>query len=125
MSNALIKIKNSLIAEKPTVFMMHCFLTQKLLDNLWNDGFITGYTTFHQDGLKKIKIFTKRKRRDAILKSLRITSKSSLNIHTSLRLLWKTSNNFDLVILNTSLGALPLAKCRQQRLGGKFSLHAH
>ena len=116
MPISLVKFNNSLTFSGTTKLSEDSSLMQNLLMGLWNDGLITGFTVLNRKDRKEIRIFTKQRFKYANVKSLKVVLKSSSALkEVPLKLLWRTENNIDLIIISTSAGVISLRKCQKLR----------
>lgn len=120
---SLIKLKTSLIAGKTIVFTDYTHETLQLINHLWDEGFINGYSTVSQNKHTKLKIFVKRKHKQAVLKSLQTVPKFSHKPRKSLKALWKTLDTLTLTVVKTPKGLSTSLLCKKQRFSGSPILH--
>lgn len=95
----------------------------KTLELLYNNGFIRGYQyrTIKNQKFSKVflKVFLKYdKNGTPAIKNLKIVSKSSRQIHLSVRNLWKYNSSMLTFVLQTPQGLMTDTEARLNNLGG-------
>lgn len=119
--NILINIKNGLNAKKMFIIQEISIKNKKLLDILWQEGYILGYT-FFRSSKKKIyfKIFLKYIRSKPAISSLKIITNSQKFPFYSVKQLWKIKENLNTIIFSTNKGLFTLKECKKLKIGGKL-----
>lgn len=120
---SLTRLKTSLITGKTIVLMDYTHDTLQLMNHLWDEGFINGYSTVSLNKHTKLKIFVKHKHKQAVLKTLQTVSKFSRKPHKSLKAIWKTLDTLTLTIVKTPKGLSSSLLCKKQRFSGSPLLH--
>lgn len=117
------RLKTSLITRKTIVLADYTHDTLQLMDHLWDEGFISGYSIVSLDRHTKLKIFVKHKHKQAVLKSLQTISKFSRKPRKSIKAIWKTLDTLTLTIVKTPKGISSSVLCKKQRFSGSPILH--
>ena len=112
------KINNGQLAQKTFILQLKKRVCVKILNVLWDEGFILGYKVPKKNN-KFIKIFLKYQKGSPVTKSLKVVSKPSLKIYYSAKQLWKLDSKNILIILSTSKGFLTNTNCKKLFLGGE------
>lgn len=120
-SNAISIIKNGIAIKKPFVYYKKKKKVDKLLNILWDEGFISGYKVFNKE-FPIIKIFLKYKNETSAINSLKVISKPGLKVNCSLKQLWKLKSIEGVLIISTNKGLKTLEECKKLRLGGELLL---
>ena len=111
--NLISNLKNSQIVKKAFVVSENSVFCRKLLDVLWDEGFISGYKTLP---MNKLKIYLKYRNGNAVISSIKVVSKPSLRVYYSVRELHCLKNN---VILTTHKGIKTISNCKRLNIGGE------
>ena len=120
---SLTRLKTSLITGKTIILTDYTHDTLQLMNHLWDEGFISGYSTVSLNKHTKLKIFVKHKHKQAVLKSLQTVSKFSRKPRKSLKAIWKTLDTLTLTIVKTPKGLSSSLSCKKQRFSGSPLLH--
>jgi ribosomal protein S8 len=110
-------IKNGQKSNKSFVINQKNNLSVSLLNILWKEGFILGYTVEEKN---KLKIFLKYKNSNSVLKYIKVLSKPSNKFYFSSNKLWKLKTNFGTAIVSTCKGFKTLNECKKLNLGGEL-----
>ena len=89
-----------------------------VLNLLWNEGFILGYT-ISESNPNMFKIFLKYKNGKPAINSLQPITKPGQRIYYSNKQLWKINSSKGVVIVSTNKGLMPLDECKKLNLGGE------
>ena len=89
--------------------------SKKILNILWDEGFILGY----KESLNSLKIFLKYQNGEPSIFLIKILSKPSLRVYFSLNQLWKLNFNNGLIILSTNKGLMSDKECKKKKMGGE------
>ena len=109
-------IKNGQAVNKSFVKQLKKKNCEMLLNILWDEGYILGYTSISNT----IFIFLKYNNDNSpVIKDCKIISKSSLKVFYSAKQLWKLNANQKLIILSTNKGLLSLNSCKKLGIGGE------
>ena len=114
--NIITSIQNGLIANKVFIQVPNKKTIEMLLNVLWSEGFILGYTKIDS---KYLKIFLKYKKGKPAINSIKLISKPSTRIYYSIKQLWKFNFNQGLLIVSTTKGFLSINECKKLKLGGE------
>lgn len=94
---------------------------RKLLDTLWNEGFILGYKICKtKREFYTFRVFLKYQRSDSVINSVKSVSKPGLKVYCSLKQLWKLNLIRGLIIISTNKGLKTLTECKKIKLGGEL-----
>merc|ERR1712087_78887 len=111
--NMISNLQNGQIVKKAFIINENTRICRKLLDVLWDEGYILGYTLISKD---KLKIFLKYRSRKSVIKFIKAVSKPSLRVYYSVREL-KNLDKF--LILTTNKGLKTVDDCKRLHLGGE------
>ena len=92
MIKTLITLKNGVIKRNPVICLNYSKFTCYLLESLWDEGFIVGYSVSRSNGHKALKVYPKYKHKQAIYETFHTLSTPSSRIKLPFKLLWKISN---------------------------------
>ena len=121
---SLTRLKTSLITGKTIILTAdYTHDTLQLMNHLWDEGFISGYSTISLNKHTKLKIFVKHKHKQAVLKSLQTVSKFNRKPRKSLKAIWKTLDTLTLTIVKTPKVCLRHYHAKKQRFSGSPLLH--
>jgi len=116
VAKMLIKIQNALLIKKKFIIVKNDFTCLRLLDILWNNGFILGYTTLKGN----LKVFLKYIKNKAVMKSLKLfVNLANSNYNYSTVQNWKINSNKNFIVFSTNLGLKTLAECKKLKIAGK------
>nr|YP_010139036.1 ribosomal protein S8 [Lithodesmium undulatum]QQJ94644.1 ribosomal protein S8 [Lithodesmium undulatum] len=116
--NMISNIKNNQLARKQVMFQKKNSVCIEILNILWDEGFILGYTKCHLNS-NFIKIFLNYKKKTPVISSLVVLTKPSSSFYYSTKQLWKLNISNGLMILSTSKGFMTIETCKKLNLGGK------
>ena len=116
--NMFIKLKNSQLVKKNYIFQRKSFFCSKILNILWDEGYILGYKNSDFDP-KIFEIFLKYNENKPAIKSIKFISKPSKRIYFSSKQLFKINLNLGLFLISTNKGLLSLQECKKLNLGGE------
>ena len=112
--NLISKIKNGQIVRKAFIFHENVKTCRRLLDILWDEGFILGYTSLSDSN--KLKIYLKYKDGNPVINNIKVISKPSLRVYYSVRQLSRIEA---FLILTTSKGLKTILECKRKNIGGE------
>lgn len=113
--NLISNINNGQLAKKSFIVQFPKKSVKKVLNVLWDEGFISGYKV----SIKSIKIYLKYKNGVPAITVIKNISKPSLKVYYSLNQLWKTHTENSLIILSTNKGVMSDRECKKKNLGGE------
>jgi small subunit ribosomal protein S8 len=119
--NMLANIKNGQKANKSYILHPRKKNSALILNVLWEEGFILGYTISKKDS-NMFEIFLKYKHGIPVIKQLKSITKPSCRIYCSSKQLWKINSNLGLFILSTNKGILSINTCKKLDIGGELLL---
>ena len=104
-------INNGQLAKK--FFVIHSYkkASKKILNILWDEGFILGY----KESFNSLKIFLKYQNGKPSIALIKILSKPSLKVYFSVNQLWKLNFNNGLIILSTNKGFMSDRECKKKK----------
>ena len=108
-------INNGQLAKKSFVLQSSKKLSKKILNVLWDEGFILGY----KESFHSLKIYLKYQNGSPAISLIKNLSKPSLRIYYSVKQLWKLNSNNGIIILSTNKGFLSDKECKKRNLGGE------
>ena len=111
--NMIASLKNGQDVKKAFVLSENSRFCRKLLDILWDEGFISGYKTL---SMNKLKIYLKYKNGNSVISSIKVISKPSLRVYYSVKKLKKLKKN---LILTTHKGIKTISNCKKLNIGGE------
>ena len=111
-------INNGQLSKKLTVKFKKKKSCEKLLNILWDEGYILGYKT-SKNNQSIIVVYLKYTNNLPSIKKIKIISKSSLRVYYSIKQLWKLKENQGLIILSTTQGLLSVNSCKKFGIGGE------
>jgi small subunit ribosomal protein S8 len=114
----LSNLKNSQKVKRTFFVQKRKKICEKVLDLLWNEGFILGYQFSNTDHTK-IKIFLKYSNGKPVIKCMRSFSKPGKRFYYSLSQLWKIKSNGCLFVFSTNRGLKTLDECKRNNIGGE------
>ena len=112
--NLISKIKNGQVVKKAFIFHENVKICRSLLDVLWNEGFILGYTSLSDSN--KLKIYLKYKDGNPVINNIKVISKPSLRVYYSARELSRIET---FLVLTTSKGLKTIWECKKMNIGGE------
>lgn len=111
-------INNGQLSKKLTVKFKKKKSCERLLNILWDEGYILGYKTLKNNS-SIIVVYLKYNNNLPSISKIRIISKSSLRVYYSIKQLWKLKENQGLIILSTTKGLLSVNSCKKFGIGGE------
>jgi small subunit ribosomal protein S8 len=91
----------------------------KILDILWNEGYIVGYRTCPYSRVK-LEVFLKYYKGKPVIGKITSVSKPNLRVRLCVKELWKLNNGLGLIILSTSKGVLSDKSSKKRNVGGEI-----
>lgn len=119
--NMLANIKNGQKANKSYILHTRKKNCALILNILWEEGFILGYT-ISKNTPEMFEIFLKYKQGIPVIKKLVAITKPSFRVFCSSKQLWKINSNLGLFILSTNRGIISLNTCKKLKIGGELLL---
>jgi len=116
--NMFTTLRNGQLVKKASVFQKKKTLCAQLLNVLWDEGYILGYKTSNFNS-NQFEIFLKYTNNEPSITKIKSISKPGKRIYLSAKQLWKIDSNMGLIIVSTSLGVLPIEKCKKLNIGGE------
>jgi small subunit ribosomal protein S8 len=111
--NLISNLKNGQLVKKAFVINENSTICRKLLDILWDEGFISGYKILP---VNKLKIYLKYRNGNSIISSIKVVSKPSLRVYYSVRELQRLKS---FLILTTHKGIKTISNCKRLNVGGE------
>lgn len=111
-------IKNGQLAKRDFIYHPRKKICESFLKILWDEGFITGYTTSSKDK-KKLKIFLKYKNNRPAINSIKLVSRPGRRIYYSINQIWKIDSNKSFLIFSTNQGLKSVIGCKKSKIGGE------
>jgi len=112
--NLISNLKNGQSVKKVFVLNENTKICKRLLEILWDEGYILGYKILPLQN--KLKIYLKYKNGIPVIRSIKSISKPSLRIYYSVRELKKLKV---FLILTTNKGLKTIYQCRKLNIGGE------
>jgi len=112
--NLISNLKNGQNVKKAFVFSENTKICKKLLEILWDEGYILGYKVLPVEN--KLKIYLKYKNGVPVIRSIESISRPGLRVYCSLKDLEQFRS---FTILTTNLGLQTLYQCRKLKVGGE------
>jgi small subunit ribosomal protein S8 len=111
--NLISNLKNGQIVNKAFVINENSRICRKVLDILWDEGFILGYKILP---VNKLKIYLKYRNGNSVIRSIKVVSKPSLRVYYSVRELRRLKK---FLILTTHKGIKTISNCKRLNIGGE------
>lgn len=111
--NLISNLKNGQLVKKAFVINENSTICRKLLDILWDEGFISGYKILP---VNKLKIYLKYRNGNSVISSIKVVSKPSLRVYYSVRELQRLKS---FLILTTHKGIKTISNCKRLNVGGE------
>ena len=118
----LANLKNGQLSKKPYIFQKKNIICSKILNILWDDGYILGYKIYSNKPYFFI-IFLKYYKNNPCITRIHGFSKPSRRFYMSVKEIWKIENEVGLLILSTNKGVLPLKTCKRFNVGGELLVY--
>ena len=106
-------LKNGQIVKKAFIINENTLICRKLLEVLWDEGFILGYKLLSNN---KLKIYLKYKQGNPVINIIKILSKPSFRVYYSVKELKKIDK---FLILTTNKGLHTIRNCKRLNIGGE------
>ena len=116
--NMLIKLKNGQLVKKSFVFQRKSLFCSKILNVLWDEGYILGYKNSDINS-NMFEIFLKYNHNQPAIKFIKFISKPSKRIYVNSKQLFKINLDLGLFIISTNKGTFSLQNCKKLRIGGE------
>lgn len=116
--NMLIKLKNGQLVKKSFVFQRKSLFCSKILNVLWDEGYILGYKNSDINS-NMFEIFLKYNNNQPAIKFIKFISKPSKRIYVNSKQLFKINLDLGLFIISTNKGTFSLQNCKKLRIGGE------
>ena len=113
--NLISTISNGQLSKKSFVIQRSKKSSKKILNILWDEGFILGY----KESFNSLKIYLKYQKGLPVITLIKIISKPSLRVYYSVNQLWKLSSENGLIILSTNKGFISDKKRKKKKKGGE------
>lgn len=107
-------LKNGQAVNKSFILQWNTQFCLRLLNILWDEGFILGYKIFSD--FSKLKIYLKYSKGSPVINNIIIISKPSLWVYYSIKRLSKIKN---FIILTTNKGLKTIKDCKKLKIGGE------
>lgn len=111
--NLISNLKNGQLVNKAFVINENSTICRRLLDLLWDEGFISGYKILP---VNKLKIYLKYRNGNSVISSIKVISKPSLRVYYSVRELHRLKS---FLILTTHKGIKTISNCKRLNVGGE------
>jgi small subunit ribosomal protein S8 len=121
IADMLTRIRNANQNKATSVLIPASTIKQQIAEILKNEGYITSYSIFDQDGKKTINVTLKYygAEKERIISGLKRISKPGLRVYSRLSELPKVLNGLGIAIVSTSKGIFTDARCRAEGIGGE------
>ena len=117
--NLFSNIKNGIASKKRYILHDKKNICIGILNVLWDEGFINGYT-INEHYCNKLEIYLKYIKNEPCIKIIKAISKPSRRIYINKEKIWKLDSSVCLFILSTSKGVLSLSQCKKLNIGGEL-----
>lgn len=119
LSNMLTTIKNGQMSKKTSIFIKKTKFCEVVLQSLWDEGFISGYSSFAESS-DKLQVYLKYDKIGMpVIKNLLLVSKPGRRVFLSSKQTWKLNSSHLFVIFSTNKGILSLSECKKLNVGGE------
>ena len=110
-------IKNGHLSKKSFVLQKRKNICEKVLNVLWDEGFILGYSIIDE---KSIKIYLKYTNDgQPVINSIKSISKPGHKLYYSAKQIWKIDTNKNFKIFSTNKGIKSIIECKKNKIGGE------
>jgi ribosomal protein S8 len=116
--NIIANIKKGQLNRRAFIFNRKKKFCESLLNILWDEGFILGYT-IELNNSNKIKIFLKYKNGKPTINSIKFLSIPSFRIYYSVKQIWKIDSSKSFIIFSTNKGLKSITECKKLKIGGE------
>lgn len=120
--NMLANLKNGQLSKKTYILQKKTILCSKILNLLWDEGYILGYKIYSENSDFFI-IFLKYYKNVPCINNIHGISKPSCRIYLSTKNIWKIENEIGLFILSTNKGILSSRTCKRFNIGGELLIY--
>ena len=118
MYNMLTSLKNSQMSKKGFVEVEKTKFFEFILKVLWDEGYISGYTSTLDS--KKLKIFLKyNKSGSPALSSIQFLSKPGRRLFYTSKQIWKLESSQMFILFSTNKGVKTILECKRLKIGGE------
>ena len=120
--NMFSNLNNGQISKKKTILQKKTVICSKVLNILWDEGYILGYKIYNYDPRYFI-VFLKYVKNKPCITYICAISKPSHKVYLSIKDIWKIKNDSGLNIFSTHKGIMSSRNCKRLNLGGEFLVH--
>lgn len=119
LADGLTRIRNGQHSRLDTVRLRYSKFVYSVLEVLVNQGYIEECFVTEEDGFKVIDVHLAYYNGQPVIKLLKMISKPSCEIYSSIKALKKSFNGLGIKILSTSRGVVTDSEAREMGIGGK------
>ena len=112
----LSSIKNGQLSKKRFVIHKKTTISEKVLNIMWNEGFIYGYSSLNK---KSLKIMLKYTEAGPAIRSIKIISRPGLRLRLKINQIWKIKFYQGILLFSTDKGVLTIQECKKFNVGGE------
>ena len=120
--NMFSNLNNGQISKKKKIFQKRTETCSKVLNILWDEGYITGYKIYRDDS-KYFLVFLKYMKTKPCVTNIHSISKPSHRVYLSTKDIWKIKNDSGLYIFSTNKGIMSLKNCKRLNAGGELLVY--
>ena len=115
-------LSNGQVSKKKIIFQKKTGICSKILNILWDEGYIMGYKIYCYDS-KHFIVFLKYVKNEPCITNIRAISKPSHRVYLSTKDIWKIKNDSGLYIFSTNKGIMSLKGCKRLNAGGELLVY--
>lgn len=117
-------LRNGQLAKRHSIILTYQKTCEKILEVLWNEGFILGYKNYYHQKNKNFmekvtKIFLKYRNGKPMIKVIKQITKPGQRIYYSIKQIWKINAKSSVTIISTNKGFKTVDECKKLKLGGE------
>lgn len=120
--NMFSNLNNGQVSRKKIIFQKRTETCSKILNILWNEGYIMGYKIYCDDP-KYFLVFLKYIKNKPCVANIHSISKPSYRVYLSVKDIWKIKNDSGLYIFSTNKGIMSLKNCKRLNSGGELLVY--
>lgn len=119
LADGLTRIRNGQLSKLDSVSLRFSKFVYSVLEVLVRQGYVEGCDVSEVDGFKMIDVHLAYYDGQPVIKLLKMISKPSCKVHSSIKSLRKSFNGLGVKILSTSRGVMTDSEAREMGVGGK------
>ncbi len=123
IGNNLTKIRNAIMARKPSVKIHYSKILEKIAEKMLEYGFIRKYQVVNESNNKRsiiIELKYSKRTGEPVIHEIKRVSTPGRHLYVSARKLPVVKNNMGIAILTTDKGVKTERECRKENIGGEL-----